>query len=180
MSLVILGRDGVINNTTTTAIRSANEWVAIPGSLEAIKRLSRGGYRVAVVTNQPEIAHKKFSIEKLNEIHQKMIMHLKQLGGSIEVIFFCPHDRKQGCECRKPKPGMLLSIANRLHISLKNVYCVGDSQCDLDATHAAGAKAALVKTGNGAKLCAGGTVPEHIPIYQNLAEFTDHLLGHVI
>ena len=176
MSLVILGRNGVINGTEP--IQTANEWTALPGSLEAIKRLSRSGYRVAVVSNQPEIALKTLTIDELNEIHKTMVTQLKQLGGSIEVIFFCPHNPKRDCKCRKPEPGMLLNIASRLHLPLKNTYCVGDSQCDIDAAAAAGAKPVLVKTGNGATLHASGTVDENIPVYENLAEFTDSLLEH--
>jgi len=177
MSLIILDRDGVINYDSADFIKSADEWLPIPGSLEAISRLSQSGYRIVIVSNQSGISRKKLTIDDLNEIHQKMIMHLGQYGGSIEAIVFCPHGPRQGCDCRKPKPGMLFDIANRLRISLKEVYFVGDSQRDLDAAQAAGAKPALVRTGNGAVLDDSGTVPVDIPVYTDLAEFVDKLLN---
>ena len=177
MSLIILDRDGVINYDSADFIKSADEWLPIPGSMEAISRLSQSGYRIVIVSNQSGIARKKLTIDDLNEIHQKMIMHLGQYGGSIEAIVFCPHGPRQGCDCRKPKPGMLFDIANRLRISLKEVYFVGDSQRDLDAAQAAGAKPVLVRTGNGAVLDDSGTVHEDIPVYTDLAEFVDKLLN---
>jgi len=108
-----------------------------------------------------------------------MIMHLGQFGGSIEAIVFCPHGPRQGCDCRKPKPGMLFDIANRLRISLKDIYFVGDSQRDLDAAQAAGAKPVLVRTGNGALLDDSGSVPVDVPVYTDLAEFVDTLLNAI-
>ena len=177
MPLIILDRDGVINYDSADFIKSEDEWIPIPGSLEAIARLSKNGYRVIVITNQSGISRKKLTIDDLNAIHQKMITHLAQYGGSIEAIAFCPHDPRQGCDCRKPKPGMLLDIAKRLQISLNGFYCVGDSQRDLDAAEAAGAKPVLVRTGNGAVLDDSGVVPIDIPVYTDLAEFVDNLLN---
>ncbi len=176
MPFIILDRDGVINYDSSGFIKSEDEWLPIPGSLEAISRLSQNGYRVIIVSNQSGIARRKFSIDDLNAIHQKMIMHLTQYGGSIEAIFFCPHGPRQGCDCRKPKPGMLFDIASRLHISLRDVYFVGDSQRDIDTAVAAGAKPVLVKTGNGAALHAAGTLSKNIPVYADLSEFAGHLI----
>ena len=177
MPLIILDRDGVINYDSADYIKSADEWIPIPGSIEAISRLSQNGYRIIIVSNQSGISRKKFTIDDLNGIHQKMIMHLGQFGGSIEAIVFCPHGSRQGCDCRKPKPGMLFDIANRLRISLKDIYFVGDSQRDLDAAQAAGAKPVLVRTGNGALLDDSGSVPVDVPVYTDLAEFVDTLLN---
>jgi D-glycero-D-manno-heptose 1,7-bisphosphate phosphatase len=177
MPLIILDRDGVINYDSADYIKSADEWIPIPGSIEAISRLSQNGYRIIIVSNQSGISRKKFTIDDLNGIHQKMIMHLGQYGGSIEAIVFCPHGPRQGCDCRKPKPGMLFDIANRLRISLKDIYFVGDSQRDLDAAQAAGAKPVLVRTGNGALLDDSGSVPVDVPVYTDLAEFVDTLLN---
>ncbi|MFT5426991.1 MAG: D-glycero-D-manno-heptose 1,7-bisphosphate phosphatase [Gammaproteobacteria bacterium] len=178
MPLIILDRDGVINYDSADYIKSEAEWIPIPGSLEAIARLSQYGYRIIVVTNQSGISRKKLSIDDLNAIHQKMMTHLAQFGGSIEAIVFCPHGPRQGCECRKPKPGMLFEIANRLNISLKDVYCVGDSQRDIDAALAAGAKPVLVRSGNGSILDDSGTFPIDIPVYTDLADFVDNLLSN--
>lgn len=176
MPFIILDRDGVINYDSADFIKSEDEWLPIPGSLEAISRLSQNGYRIIIVSNQSGIARRKFTIDDLNAIHQKMIMHLTQYGGSIEAIFFCPHGPRQGCDCRKPKPGMLFDIASRLRISLKHVYFVGDSQRDIDTAEAAGAKPVLVKTGNGAALHKSGKLPESIPVYADLAEFAGQLI----
>lgn len=178
MPLIILDRDGVINYDSAAYIKSAEEWIPIPGSLEAISRLSHNGYRIVIVSNQSGISRRKLNIDDLNEIHQKMMAHLAKFGGSIEAIFFCPHGPRQGCDCRKPKPGMLFEIASRLHISLKDVYFVGDSQRDIDAAQAAGAKPVLVRTGNGAVLDDSGNVPTDIPVYSDLAEFVDTLLSN--
>ena len=178
MPLIILDRDGVINYDSADFIKSEDEWIPIPGSLEAIARLSLNGYRIVVVTNQSGISRKKLTIDNLNAIHEKMMTHLAQFGGSIEAIVFCPHGPRQGCDCRKPKPGMLLEIANRLHISLEYVYSVGDSQRDIDAAQTAGAKPVLVRTGNGAVLDDSGNVPTDIPVYTDLAEFVDNLLSN--
>ena len=177
MSLIILDRDGVINYDSTDFIKSEDEWIPIPGSLEAISQLSQNGYRIIIVSNQSGISRRKLTIDDLNSIHQKMIMHLAQYGGSIEAIVFCPHGPRQGCDCRKPKPGMLFDIAKRLRISLKEVYFVGDSQRDIDAAQAAGAKPVLVRTGNGAVLDDSGCVPVDVPVYNDLAEFVDTLLN---
>ena len=178
MPLIILDRDGVINYDSADFIKSEAEWIPIPGSLEAIARLSQHGYRIIVVTNQSGISRKKFTIDSLNAIHQKMMTHLTQYGGSIEAIVFCPHGPRQGCECRKPKPGMLFEIANRLNISLKDVYCIGDSQRDIDAAVAAGAKPVLVRSGNGSTLDDSGAFPIDIPVYTDLADFVDNLLSN--
>jgi len=178
MPFIILDRDGVINYDSADYIKSADEWLPIPGSLEAISRLSQNGYRIVIVSNQSGISRRKFTINELNDIHQKMIMHLAQYGGSIEAIVFCPHGPRQGCDCRKPKPRMLFDIANRLRISLKEIYFVGDSQRDLDAAQAAGAKPVLVRTGNGALLDDSGTIPVDVPVYNDLAEFVDKLLSN--
>ncbi len=176
MPLIILDRDGVINYESTDFIKSEDEWNPIPGSLKAISQLSQNGYRIIIVSNQSGISRRKFTIADLNTIHQKMMAHLAQFGGSIEAIVFCPHGPRQGCDCRKPKPGMLFDIAKRLHISLKEVYFVGDSQRDIDAAEAAGAKPVLVRTGNGAVLDDSGNLPVDVPVYTDLAEFVDTLL----
>lgn len=178
MPLIILDRDGVINYDSAYFIKSEAEWIPIPGSLEAIARLSQHGYRIIVVTNQSGISRKKLTINDLNAIHQKMMTHIAQYGGSIEAIVFCPHGSRQGCKCRKPEPGMLFEIANRLNISLKDVYCIGDSQRDIDAALAAGAKPVLVRSGNGSILDDSGTFPIDIPVYTDLADFVDNLLSN--
>ena len=176
MALIILDRDGVINHDSEDYIKSPDEWKAIPGSLEAIARLSQSDYRVVVVTNQSGLARKKFNIETLNAIHQKMFNHLSQFGGTIEAVFFCPHGPKQGCKCRKPRPGLFDDIADRLHVSLTNVPCVGDSLSDIEAAQAINATPILVRTGNGQALIDEEKVPEGVVIFDDLAAVVDSLV----
>ncbi len=175
MKLIILDRDGVINYDSDEYIKSAEEWRPIPGSLEAIARLSQNNYRVIVASNQSGLARGKFDIDALNKIHQKMHTHLSQYGGIIEAIFFCPHGPDAGCECRKPKPGLLKDIAERLHISLRGVTSVGDKLSDIEAAQTAGANPVLVKTGHGQSVVDSGDVPDEVPVYDDLATFVDSL-----
>jgi D-glycero-D-manno-heptose 1,7-bisphosphate phosphatase len=113
MELVILDRDGVINQDSTKYIRSPEEWVPIPKSLDAIARLNRAGFRVVIATNQAGIARRLFDIETLIRIHETMQHQLAEVGGHVDAIFICPCHPKDNCECRKPKPGMLLDISER-------------------------------------------------------------------
>jgi D-glycero-D-manno-heptose 1,7-bisphosphate phosphatase len=124
--LVILDRDGVINEDSDDFIKSPDEWQPIPGSLEAITRLNQANYRVVIATNQSGLARGLFTPDDLNQIHQKMLHQLENVGGIIDAIFFCPHAPNQDCKCRKPRPGLFYDLANRLSISLTNVPVVGD------------------------------------------------------
>ncbi|MEA3292590.1 MAG: HAD-IIIA family hydrolase, partial [Pseudomonadota bacterium] len=114
MKLVILDRDGVINHDSAEFIKSPDEWMPVPGSLEAIARLCRADYQVVVITNQSGIARGLLTVNALNRIHQKMFEALRQAGGDISAIFFCQHGPDDGCDCRKPKPGLFLELAERL------------------------------------------------------------------
>lgn len=176
MPLIILDRDGVINQDSDDYIKSPEEWEAIPGSLEAIARLSQNGYRVVVASNQSGLARKLFSIETLNDIHQKMLSQLAQFGGSIEAIFFCPHGPRQGCGCRKPRPGLLQDISSRLRINLNDVPCVGDKLSDIEAAQAVGARPILVRTGRGQQLLEQGKVPDEVPVFDDLAAVAEDLV----
>ena len=176
MRTIILDRDGVINEDSPDYIKTPDEWKPLPGSLQAIAKLCHNGYRVIIASNQSGLGRHKFDITALNEIHEKMLTHLAQYGGHIDAIFFCPHDPKEGCSCRKPKPGLLLEIAARLHISLADVPVVGDKASDIQAAQAAGARPFLVRTGAGQATIDSGQVPQGVPIYDNLAAVADTLL----
>jgi D-glycero-D-manno-heptose 1,7-bisphosphate phosphatase len=151
MKLIILDRDGVINEDSPLFIKSPEEWHPIKGSLEAIALLNQFGFTVVVATNQSGIARKMYDENILSAIHEKMHQALKSVGGNIDHIFYCPHGPDDNCLCRKPKPGLLHQIANHYQISLKNVRAVGDSARDLEAAKNAGATPVLVLTGNGRK-----------------------------
>lgn len=175
--LILLDRDGVINYDRDDFIKSEDEWQALPGSLEAIARLNRHGYRVVVVSNQSGLARGLFDIDMLTRIHNKLNRHLAQFGGRIDGFFFCPHGPDDHCDCRKPKPGLYLDVARRLRVSLAGVTAVGDRLADCQAAAAAGARPVLVKTGNGQALADSGEVPEDVPVFADLAAVVDDLLA---
>ena len=182
VSLVILDRDGVINHDSDDYIKSPDEWQPLPGSLEAIARLCRADYTVVVATNQAGVGRGLFSQEMLIRIHRKMASSIRDKGGRLDSVFFCPHSPAEQCGCRKPKPGMLLEISERLGIGLSGVPVVGDSLRDLEAAEAAGAIPVLVKTGRGRltqeKLSKGelSHTLGQTPVYADLAAFTDAVL----
>lgn len=177
MPLIILDRDGVINYESDNFIKSPDEWKPLPGSLEAIARLNHAGYRVVVASNQSGIGRGLFDIDTLNAIHDKMRSELAAIGGSIEAIFFCPHHPDDGCACRKPRPGLMLDLAERLGIHLTGVPAVGDSLRDIQATRVAGASPVLVRTGHGSVTESNGEDIEGIAVYDDLAQFTEKLLS---
>ncbi|MCY4218480.1 MAG: D-glycero-beta-D-manno-heptose 1,7-bisphosphate 7-phosphatase [Gammaproteobacteria bacterium] len=179
--LIVLGRDGVINQDSDSCIKSPEEWVAIPGSLEAIARLTRENYSVVIITNQPGISLGLLSINTLNRIHQKMFYELSRFGGEISAIFFCPYSETENSSCRKPEPGLFFKLAERLNVDLREVYAVGDSLSDLQAATRASAKPILVKTGRGERTAEKIRLCEHAnladtPVYLDLGCFVTELL----
>jgi D-glycero-D-manno-heptose 1,7-bisphosphate phosphatase len=169
MKLVILDRDGTINQDSDQYIKSPAEWRPIPGSLEAIARLTQGGWRIAVATNQSGIARGLFDMATLNAMHAEMHRVVGQAGGRIDAIFFCPHAADSNCECRKPKPGMLREIGSRFGVDLKGVPMVGDSLRDVEAAAAVGAQPYLVLTGKGRKTRDVGGLPKGTEVFADLA-----------
>lgn len=176
MKLIILDRDGVINEDSDAYIKSPDEWTPIPGSLEAIARLNHAGYRVVVATNQSGIGRGLFDLETLNRIHKKMYRMAQEVGGLIDAVFFCP-DVDEANPFRKPHPGMLLEIARRLKFSLQGVPVVGDSLRDIRAARAANARPLLVRTGKGAAtLEHQGECCANVMAFDNLAALADYLI----
>ena len=176
MKLVILDRDGVINEDSDAFIKSAAEWQPIPGSLEAIARLSQAGWRVFVASNQSGIGRGLFDYDTLFEIHARLQQAVAGLGGHIEGIEFAPEHPDAPSAMRKPQPGMLLDIAKRLGVGLEGVWFVGDTVTDLQAARAAGARPVLVRTGKGQRTerereAAG------VSVYADLAGVADELLA---
>lgn len=170
MKLIILDRDGVINYDSDQFIKKQEEWKPIPGSLEAIARLNQAGYRVVVATNQSGIGRGLLDMAMLNEIHDKMYKACALVGARIDAVFFCPHTTENGCNCRKPRHGMLEEIAARYSLgSLNGVPVVGDSLRDLQPAAMLGARPYLVLTGKGMKTMAAGNLPEGTLIYPDLA-----------
>ena len=176
MKLIILDRDGVINQDSDEFIKSPDEWIPIPGSLEAIARLTKAGYSVVVATNQSGLGRKLFDITTLNAIHQKMQASVKALGGAIPAVMFCPHLPTYDCDCRKPKAGMFLTIGKRFEVNLAGVPTVGDSLRDLQAGFLAGCKPFLVLTGKGKQTIEKGGLPPDTVVFDDLAAVVTHLL----
>lgn len=178
MKIVILDRDGVINEESADFIKSVAEWKPIPGSLEAIARLCHAGYRVYVASNQSGIGRGLLDYDALFAIHDKLQRALADLGGRVDAIAYAPDHPDRATEMRKPRPGMLLDISQRLGVPLDKIHAVGDSQRDIEAALAAGARPVLVRTGNGRateeKL---GTSREAVAIYDDLAAFASALIA---
>lgn len=169
MKLIILDRDGVVNHDSDAYIKSPDEWRPLAGSLDAIARLSKAGYRVVVATNQSGVSRGLFDMATLNAIHTRMIEAVAQAGGRIDAVFFCPHGPDDGCVCRKPKPGMILEILARFRATPADVQLVGDSLRDLQAADAAGCQPVLVLTGKGSKALKAGGLPERTIVRTDLA-----------
>ena len=169
--VVILDRDGVINVDSDAFIKSPDEWVALPGSLEAIARLNQAGYRVAIATNQSGIGRGLFDMNALNAMHLKMHRQAAAVGARIDAVFFCPHTAEDQCECRKPKPGMLKMIAERFEVDAHYTHVVGDAMRDLQAGAALGHPTHLVLTGKGRKTLAAGGLPEGTIVHDDLRAF---------
>lgn len=176
--LVILDRDGVINEDSDDYIKSASEWIPIEGSLESIARLNHAGVAVAVATNQSGLGRGLFSAEDLNQMHAKFQQELARVGGHVDGIFFCPHTPEDNCACRKPKPGLLRSIGLRFNVPLAEVPFIGDTQTDVAAAIAAHAQPMLVRTGKGLRTAQKHPELLELPWFDNLAAAVDHLLDN--
>ncbi|QLQ32767.1 MAG: D-glycero-beta-D-manno-heptose 1,7-bisphosphate 7-phosphatase [Candidatus Thiothrix singaporensis] len=177
MKLIILDRDGVINEDSDAYVKSLKEWVPIPGSIAAMARLNKAGYTLAVATNQSGIARGYYDVATLDAMHAHLRRLLTEQGGKLDHIAYCPHVSADQCDCRKPKPGLLLEIATRLHADLKQAIVVGDSLRDWQAAAAVGAAYVQVRTGKGERTLADGRLPTDIPVFDNLADYADSLTG---
>ncbi len=178
MQLIILDRDGVINEDSDAFIKSPTEWTPVRGSLEAIARLHRAGWRVVVATNQSGIARGLFDMDTLARIHETMHSRVIESGGLIDAVFFCPHGPDDGCSCRKPQPGMFHDIASRMHTGLRGVPAIGDSLRDIQAAQAAGAMPLLVKTGKGSATVRHADFDPATPVFNDLYGAVNHLLAN--
>ena len=173
MKLMVLDRDGVINRESVEFIKTPEEWIPVPGSLEAIARLTQDGWRIAVATNQSGLARGLFSMVALNAIHARMHRAIAQAGGRIDAVFYCGDGPDGASRFRKPAPGMLTDMAERFNVSMQGVPAVGDSRRDLEAAVAAGAQPVLVLTGNGERVRAEGALPPGTRVFADLAAVAD-------
>jgi D-glycero-D-manno-heptose 1,7-bisphosphate phosphatase len=183
MPLLILDRDGVINEDSDDYIRGLTDWQPIPGSIDAIARASRAGYSVAIATNQSGLGRGYFGLDELEAIHQRLCALVEAEGGHIAGIFYCPHLPDAGCDCRKPRTGLLRAIENELGERAAGAWFIGDSLKDLQAARACGCQPALVTTGKGAVTAAQLLEPDvdleqpgEVPVFADLARAIDALL----
>jgi D-glycero-D-manno-heptose 1,7-bisphosphate phosphatase len=180
MMLVILDRDGVINEDSDDYIKSLAEWRPIPGSIDAIARLSRAGFTVAVATNQSGLARGLFDLDDLEAMHQRLNELVEAAGGKLAGIFYCPHHPDDQCDCRKPKPGLLDAIERELGQPIRGAWLIGDSRGDLEAARARDCVPTLVLTGKGARTreqLAVDPAWRELPVYADLAAAADALIG---
>ena len=152
--LVILGRDGILNEYREGHVTAPEEWRPVPGALEAVARINHAGWHTVVATNQSGIGRGMIDMSTINAVHAHMHQLLQTQGGRIDAVFFCPHTPESDCDCRKPKPGLLLDIGHRYGVDLRHVPMVGDTARDLIAAQAAGCEPHLVLSGRAAKLDA--------------------------
>ena len=181
-SVICLDRDGVINEDSDAYVKNPEEWIPLPGSLEAIARLTQAGIKVVVVSNQAGIVKGKFTERDLAMMTEKMLDLVSKTGGKIDRVFYCMHDPELNCRCRKPAPGMLLDAAAEFGVKPEELIFVGDRSTDMQAAWACGAKPILVKTGKGERELLANpnlavqVVHEGGAIYEDLAEFVAEFL----
>ncbi|HEX3139305.1 MAG TPA: D-glycero-beta-D-manno-heptose 1,7-bisphosphate 7-phosphatase [Rhizobacter sp.] len=181
MNLIILDRDGTINEDRDDFVKSVDEWIPLPGALEAIARLNQAGWHTVIATNQSGLGRGLFDMAALNAMHAKMNAALARVGGRISSVFFCPHAPEDGCSCRKPLPGLYQQIGERYGVELEAVPVVGDSVRDLEAAVAAGCPPHLVLTGKSSAMTDEQLaklmhqVP-NVQIHDDLAAFAESLI----
>lgn len=183
MNLVILDRDGTINEDRDDFVKSPEEWVPLPGALEAIARLNHAGWQTVIATNQSGLGRGLFDMAALNAMHAKMNAALARVGGRISAVFFCPHAPEDQCSCRKPLPGLYEQICERFGVDQETVHVVGDSVRDIEAAVAAGCPHHMVLTGQ------GGAMPQaqmaqlmqrfpDLEVHADLAAFAESMIQH--
>ena len=180
MRLVILDRDGTINEDSADYVKSPSEWQPLPGALEAIARLNHAGWHVVVATNQSGLGRGLFDVASLNAMHAKMHTMLAAVGGRVDAVFYCPHAPDERCHCRKPEPGLFEQIGERYGLDLRGVPAVGDAPRDLVAAVVDGCEPHLVLTGKAAGY-RGRALPDGYPadtmVHEDLAAFANYIVG---
>ena len=173
--IVLLDRDGVINQDSPYYIKSPDDFIFLPGSVKAIAQLTQAGYRIGIATNQSGVSRGYYTESVLASIHDKMLMKIRTAGGDIEAIEYCPHKPDEGCFCRKPNPGMLYALAKRLGCSLTDVPFIGDKVTDVQAALAAGARPLVVFSTMTDRPGMQASFPL-VPVFNSLAECVESLL----
>jgi len=181
LKVVILGRDGTLNEYRPDHVKAPEEWMPLPGALEAVAKLHHAGWHVVVATNQSGIGRGMIDMASLNAVHAHMLQLLHRVGGRIDAVFFCPHTPEEECDCRKPLPGLMKQIVQRYGADPRLVPMVGDTARDLQAALAAGCQPHLLRTGRAAgfddaqvaRMVEGAPGAE---VHRDLMAFADWLL----
>ncbi len=165
--VVFLDRDGTINRDSHAYIKSREEFEFLPGSLNALKDLTLNGFTNIVITNQSALPRKLISLKELELIHAMMRQMVESNHGEIKDVFYCPHMPDDGCDCRKPEPGLIFQAQRKYTFDIAGAVMVGDSARDVECAYNAGCgKTVLVKTGNYTKaaqrLTEKGIVPDYV------------------
>lgn len=174
--LIILDRDGVVNEDSDDYIKSVEEWIPVPGSIEAICELSKAGYVITIATNQSGIGRGFYHLETLHAMHEKMENLVKSGGGHIQGVYYCPHLPGEGCDCRKPDIGLIRQIEESTGLSAVGAPFVGDSISDIEAAQKAHCQPILVRSGKGERTLKKLVENHGIPVFTNLLAYTQHLL----
>lgn len=175
LPVIILDRDGIINEDSPYYIKSEDEFIFLPGSVDAIARLTAAGYRMGVATNQSGVSRGYYDEAKLAVIHEKMMYHVLAAGGRIDEIAYCSHLPDDECMCRKPKPGMLFDLAARFVCTTRDLVFIGDKITDIQAAEAAGARPILVVS----PMTDQDSLQAypHVPVFSSLAACAEHLIN---
>lgn len=181
VKLIVLDRDGTLSPDPEDFVRAPEDWVPLPGALEAVARLNHGGWRVVLASNQSGLGRGLFDMATLNAVHARMHKLLAAAGGRIEAVFFCPHAPEDECGCRKPAPGLFLDIARRMGVPPAHIVTAGDSVRDVQAAAAAGCEAHLICTGQSLPVGDGAPLPPEVPagtqVHADLSAFADFVLA---
>lgn len=180
-SAVFLDRDGVINHNRSDYVRSTDQLRVFPAALPALARLAQSECAVVIITNQSAIGRELVSVTTVAQINHYLLKQIRSAGGRIDGIYLCPHTPDDACECRKPRPGLLLQAANELQLDLHRSWFIGDSLTDMQAAVAAGVRPILVGTGLGqeASLQLISTGLGHIPFLPDLSGAIAHVLTSI-
>lgn len=180
LRLVVLDRDGTLNEEPEDFLRGPDDWKPLPGALEAVARLNHAGWRAVIASNQSGLGRGLFDVATLNDIHARMHKGLTLAGARVEAVFFCPHAPEDQCDCRKPAPGLFHQIAQRFGVPPGQIVAVGDSVRDAQAAAAAGCEPHLVLTGKSARHRDGSRpagLPAGVILHTDLAAFAEALVG---
>ncbi len=173
---VFLDRDGVINHNRPDYVKAWEEFEFLPGALRALTRLAKSPFRIVVVTNQSAVGRGLVSKRSIRDIHERMQLEIRRVGGRLDAIYYCPHNPADSCECRKPRPGLLLKAAGEFSLDLKASWFIGDQAADVQAALAASVRPILLKTGRGSGISTG-VVPGNVLMFDDLDQATESLLA---